>query len=317
MDESCAGTSTCADLHIKTGPKAPSGQRIPLVRSEEELGENLNLAEQDWYGGVWVGPNPYKCQKFYTQAALDEFCRVVEDLQDTAQGVICVRFPVIFLTTVPGAKALSFLLTQTTGFEIWAAVPGEFIYSKWNGQGPSMFPPFATGIAGAGAVVVSPDGDKVALLENVSRAGFFDLPRGGREPGETLLETAERETEEETGLKRDSAVAARALYFHDQGAARDQMVQCVSDTHAVFSFRVLDTATKAQKTEVKRVLWFPIAPLVSGFKQFTESLDDKTKLPRSTKIGEDTINCSALLAISRYAMGQGSSCTTIGGYTTW
>jgi len=331
MNESCApstelsssttlgGTppSTFFEAHIKTGPEAPGGQRIPLPRSEEELGECLNVREEDWFGGMWVGPNPHNCSKNYTKEALEKLCQCVKDLQITSTGVICVRLPQDFLTTVHGANALSFLLTETVGFEIWAVVPGEFIYRKWNGQGPCMFPPFATGLGGAGAVVLSPDEEQVALLENVNRPGFYDLPRGARDHGETLLETAVRETKEETGLERDLAAEAQSLCYHDIGEARDAKVLRIADTHAVYAFKVLGTDTQAQKSEVKKVVWSPIADLVFGYEKFTDSLDDKTSLPRSIKIGDNVINCSALFAIHRYAMGEGSPCTNIGGYTTW
>lgn len=52
-------------------------------------------------------------------------------------------------------------------------------------------------VRAAGGVVMASDGSLLAIVRN----GRYDLPKGKVEPGETLLQAALREVEEETGLK--------------------------------------------------------------------------------------------------------------------
>ena len=52
-------------------------------------------------------------------------------------------------------------------------------------------------VRAAGGVVEASDGSLLAIVRN----GRYDLPKGKVELGETLLQAAHREVEEETGLK--------------------------------------------------------------------------------------------------------------------
>lgn len=54
--------------------------------------------------------------------------------------------------------------------------------------------------ANAGVVVINSSG-QVLAFERRKRKGAWQFPQGGVDPGETLQHTAERELEEETGLK--------------------------------------------------------------------------------------------------------------------
>lgn len=51
-------------------------------------------------------------------------------------------------------------------------------------------------VRAAGGIVTAPDGTMLLIQRN----GRWDLPKGKMEPGETLLEAALREVEEETGI---------------------------------------------------------------------------------------------------------------------
>ena len=51
-------------------------------------------------------------------------------------------------------------------------------------------------VRAAGGIVSAPDGRMLLILRN----GRWDLPKGKVEPGETLLQAALREVEEETGI---------------------------------------------------------------------------------------------------------------------
>ena len=51
-------------------------------------------------------------------------------------------------------------------------------------------------VRAAGGIVSAPDGRMLLILRN----GRWDLPKGKVEPGETLLQAALREVQEETGI---------------------------------------------------------------------------------------------------------------------
>ena len=57
---------------------------------------------------------------------------------------------------------------------------------------------------GAGVVLVNPDG-LIWAGERIDSPGAWQMPQGGIDAGETPLEAAIRELEEETGLPRDAA----------------------------------------------------------------------------------------------------------------
>jgi len=68
-------------------------------------------------------------------------------------------------------------------------------------------------IVGAGFVVISTDLKKVLLLR---KNGVVDLPKGSSSPGESYLETAKRETAEETGMViLDSSIVGKKPYLSE------------------------------------------------------------------------------------------------------
>ena len=72
-------------------------------------------------------------------------------------------------------------------------------------------------VRAAGGIVTAPDGTMLLIQRN----GRWDLPKGKVEPGETLLQAALREVEEETGIKVDSG----------QWIVGSTQVQMLSTTH--------------------------------------------------------------------------------------
>lgn len=68
-------------------------------------------------------------------------------------------------------------------------------------------------VMGAGFVVISTDLKKVLLLR---KNGVADLPKGSAMAGESYLETAKRETLEETGIAvLDKSIVERKPYVND------------------------------------------------------------------------------------------------------
>jgi 8-oxo-dGTP diphosphatase len=73
-------------------------------------------------------------------------------------------------------------------------------------------------ILAAGGVMEkkSADGPMVALVYREGHNKQWSLPKGKQEPGESLLETAQREVEEETGCRvRLTGFAGVTHYYHD------------------------------------------------------------------------------------------------------
>ena len=101
-------------------------------------------------------------------------------------------------------------------------------------------------VRAAGCIVHDDDGNMLLIQRN----GRWDLPKGKVEPGETLLQAALRETEEETGIKCVSA----------------SMRQCVS-ADATNTNAITQSRNNAIKTyhifnlyggwHLKQTSWFP------------------------------------------------------------
>ena len=109
-------------------------------------------------------------------------------------------------------------------------------------------------VRAAGGIVTAPDGTMLLIQRN----GRWDLPKGKVEPGETLLQAALREVEEETGIH----------------CVNSLMCECASTdtpttdtiTHAIKTYHIF-RAPKAwlkgpnpppHKWHLKQTSWFPM-----------------------------------------------------------
>ena len=115
----------------------------------------------------------------------------------------------------------------------------------------------------AGLLLMTPDKggrqpDQFLLLRHRDR---WDLPKGHCEPGETLLETALRETEEETGIKRSQIQVVDGFRF-----SLEYPVSYGAPQHTQFIKRVcyflgwLQAPCEVQCTEHEDFAWFAWAP---------------------------------------------------------
>lgn len=90
--------------------------------------------------------------------------------------------------------------------------------------------PFCAGVVwirdGKVAITLNPDGIPAELGEGVLRIGGVG---GGQEPGETLLECALREAQEELGNTNVSIVSANETYFHNMDTDEIVRVRCTDD----------------------------------------------------------------------------------------
>ena len=88
--------------------------------------------------------------------------------------------------------------------------PGLFFYHYDLNRAWQHFLKFFDVIHSAGGVIYNDEGRVLFIY----RRGFWDLPKGKTEPGETLEQTAIREISEETGLKQVDIVRPLPDTYH-------------------------------------------------------------------------------------------------------
>jgi len=133
--------------------------------------------------------------------------------------------------------------------------------------------------AGAGAVIVNRDGDRVLALERDDFPGAWQLPQGGLEAGEEPLQAAYREVFEETGIRKED------LQYLDKG--REPLVYelpaCDRKPKTgrgqvqywfLFKFRNRDDAVNLEEVqkggEFRQYEWKPFHSLVNSVVRFRE-----------------------------------------------
>ena len=106
---------------------------------------------------------------------------------------------------------------------------------------------------------VSPTGQiDVALI--ATRGGTrWQLPKGSRETGETSLQTAIREVEEEVGLITTMVCFLETIDFWYWDTYRKEVPELVHKRVDFFLLRVVDGVISDESHEVDSVGWFPIA----------------------------------------------------------
>lgn len=111
-------------------------------------------------------------------------------------------------------------------------------------------------IGGAGAWVVDDDG-RVLLVRKTGTDGWCE-PSGRHEPGESLVETARRETREETGLTVTLEDVTFAQRFHVSTA--DRTDAAIHRLLVVFSATPTGGRLRPEPGEIAAVDWFASWP---------------------------------------------------------
>jgi 8-oxo-dGTP pyrophosphatase MutT (NUDIX family) len=123
----------------------------------------------------------------------------------------------------------------------------------------------ARATSAGGVVHRSVDGQtQIALVHRRSPA-LWALPKGTPDSGETLEETAVRETREETGLEVELEAPIRSIrYFFVRGTIR------FHKTVHFFLMRAVGGSLDAHDAEFDEVQWFPIAEALALMTHPTE-----------------------------------------------
>lgn len=118
----------------------------------------------------------------------------------------------------------------------------------------------------AGGIVYNPKFKKILVIEY--HDGRFGLPKGHNEKGETMVETAKRETTEETGVKNLKFIAKIGeidYFFKLHG-------EFIFKKVVYFLFTTTNIKTKAQQSEIKKAQFI-------SFEKAEKKLSFKNLLP--------------------------------------
>ena len=108
-----------------------------------------------------------------------------------------------------------------------------------------------------GLIPIYQDQDQVEFLVIQHVAGHWAFPKGHSEQGETPLATAQREFEEETGLK-NYRVEAEQSFIEEYYPTKDGEV--LHKTVTYFPAFVENKGVKIQESEVKDFAWLEYKP---------------------------------------------------------
>ena len=102
-------------------------------------------------------------------------------------------------------------------------------------------------VRAAGGIVTAPDGTMLLIQRN----GRWDLPKGKVESGETLLQAALREVEEETGIKCVSALSRECV----SADAQDTKAITQLRNYAIKTYHIFNLYGG---WHLKQTSWFPM-----------------------------------------------------------
>jgi 8-oxo-dGTP pyrophosphatase MutT (NUDIX family) len=109
---------------------------------------------------------------------------------------------------------------------------------------------YAKGIIAAGGIVKNGD-DKTLVI---FRRGYWDLPKGKVEKGEKIINAAQREVEEETGVKISSLNEDAVITYH---CYRLKGKDCIKETHWYHMVAMPGQSSLIPQTEedIEQALW--------------------------------------------------------------
>ncbi len=104
-----------------------------------------------------------------------------------------------------------------------------------------------------------PDGGEIEVALIATRGGArWQLPKGSREAGESSIETAVREVEEEVGLKTEPVLFLEAIEFWYWDTYRKEPAELVHKMVDFFLLRIIGGELSDESHEVDGVAWFTI-----------------------------------------------------------
>ncbi|KAL4527793.1 hypothetical protein Ndes2526B_g08539 [Nannochloris sp. 'desiccata'] len=181
------------------------------------------------------------------------------------------------------------------GFEYHHAEPGYLMLTQWLPQSENKLPPNASHQVGVGAFVFDKETRRVLVVQEkngpLKGKGVWKMPTGLVQAGEDITEAAQREVEEETGIKTKfhSVLAMRQAHGLAFGKSDMFFVVALDPVHPASAQTIVP-----QEDEVEAAAWISL-------EEYT-SVEFHLQRPLLKKIME---KCTA------YAKGQYSG---LGGY---
>ena len=115
----------------------------------------------------------------------------------------------------------------------------------------------STTIIAAGGIVVNPKQEILWIF----RRGFWDLPKGKLDPGETIPQCALREVQEETGLTQIQLNEIITITYHDY-FDNYLNTQVTKETHWYkMSIQDLQNGIPQTEEDIEKMEWFSLDAL--------------------------------------------------------
>jgi len=112
----------------------------------------------------------------------------------------------------------------------------------------------STTIIAAGGIVMNPKQEILWIF----RRGFWDLPKGKLDPGETIPQCALREVEEETGIHKIQLNELITITYHKY-FDKYLNTQVTKETHWYkMSIQDLQNGIPQTEEDIEKMEWFPI-----------------------------------------------------------
>ena len=145
-----------------------------------------------------------------------------------------------------------------------------YIYYKWNNKEvEDKVPPYATSIAGAGVLLLSPDTNEILL---VLEYGKFKMITGTNPQNELTIDTAIREVEEEVGVKINTDISPRMIGSWNISGVK---LGIINDHFTCYAMVASSKEFKVDGFEITEAKWFDWRFLLDAHKYM---LDNLTKL---------------------------------------
>ena len=322
MGESCDPSTTLAgnpkppQLNVlrcsvkdDDAPKAGPGEVTPLMPLEEKReGQDL-IVQEGWYGSLFVrlltgAPSP------------GDLAALLGECEGKKSGAVYAALPEdLTANDTNGQRWARVVLGLGYTHHHFHRETGEHIYYKWAKDIPDMVPEYATSIEGGGVLVVSQDEKEVLLVRNRGWTDSHWARIGGAvNPGESCLEAALRECQEETQVALDETFDSRLVVCYNLSKARDQRI---NDHFMLFLVKAKSKDLRADENEVFAAEWFDVATLTAGWNAALSALGEGEQIPRSVEIpgikgDANKFGSMELMGLDRFVRGVSYQTTVIG-----
>jgi len=216
-----------------------------VAASASEVPATILAAKVDFYNGVTVDATalPHDASSFDSVLSAS----LAHWKKEGKRGV-WLGIPIALSHLIPTAAK--------HGFVFHSAEPASVMMTRWLPDNETcLLPDGASHTVGVGGFVYNAEKRELLVIREkyipTGMAPFYKLPGGYVKAGEALGLAAEREVEEETGIKAEFQGIITFRHMHPHLFSN-------SDIYFVALLKPLSFATSRQEEEIEEVLWMPI-----------------------------------------------------------